>query len=137
MTDFGNIFSDLKIILLITIGHNIDEALNLIIDIYHNAAACMQVKIANKSEIINKPLWATECLNLNRLKKSHLRLFRNNSTPASLEQYKETRKWFTHLCQCNKNYQEDKGKELEIVLEKNVMKFRFKTCQETTILCDN
>ena len=38
LTDFGNIFFYLKSRLLITIGQNIDKALNLIIDMYHKAA---------------------------------------------------------------------------------------------------
>ena len=37
------LFSDLKSRLLITIGQNTDKTLDLIIDMYYQAADCMQV----------------------------------------------------------------------------------------------
>ena len=80
LTDFRNIFSDLKSRLLITIGRNIDEALDLVIHMYHTAAECMRIKKSNRNKIKNEPWWDIECQNLKRLKQYYLRLFRNNNT---------------------------------------------------------
>ena len=55
VTDFGNIFSDLKSRLLITIGRNIEKTLDLIIDMYHKAADCMRFKESKNNKRMREP----------------------------------------------------------------------------------
>ncbi|MEW8544944.1 MAG: reverse transcriptase family protein [Candidatus Thiodiazotropha sp.] len=140
--NFKRLYIELKSRLIITIGNSLDESLNIIVNLYQNAAKCM-ISNSSRQKRIQEPWWDRQCAILKKQKYMSLKQFRRQSTTNNLTNYIEIRNKFKLLChnkksefQCkNRNELVSSRKDMNLFW-KTVKKFKPKKTEEADITCD-
>ena len=102
---FLDIFTDTyelaKNEILQSVGTNINDAIDKLVNIYKHAAAIMKVGrngTPHLSQQINQPWWDAECDVAKQAKYSSLRRFRSTNSNDDLQVYFDKRKLFKNIC---------------------------------------
>lgn len=76
LADFRRTFTEIRSRLLVAIGQNIEDALDMIVGMYQKAAACMKVKGLGNKKKAHEPWWDIECQTVKKAKQKSLKIFR-------------------------------------------------------------
>lgn len=143
LDEFKLILNDLKSRLMITVGQNLSETLDIITSMYHKAAECIKVPRRRGNSKRNELWWDTECDSIKKQKYISLRKFRQLNTSESLNDYKGIRNRFKYVCKQKKETLQANNRQELInsrsdtnLFWKTVKKFRYKQSQESDITCD-
>ena len=114
--------------IMIIVNENIDEANNMILQLFYSATAHMRVgkkNLLNTSPPSNKPWWDAVCESMRNRKMQALRLLRTVSNRSNLSRYLTLRNTFKGVCRNKKQTYENEQKKKLVDSRKNPSKFYF------------